>query len=183
MAQAVDPEQILLAAREVLATSGSRRLSLSDVARAAGVSRPTLYKWFPTKDALLKEFSDYEQRTFDEGLVAATHGLAGDERLDAMLRFIVEFQHTYSLRALVDVEPEHVLRQMARALPILTRRLVPVLEGDDAEAVAAIVVRIALSHALLPADDPAEFLRELRVAAGIGHLSQTPTRRRLRAAR
>jgi AcrR family transcriptional regulator len=183
MAKAVDPEQILLATREVLATSGSRRLSLSDVAKAAGVSRPTLYKWFPTKDALLEEFSQYEQRKYDAGLAAAVQGLAGDARLDAILRFVVEFQQTYSLRDLVDVEPEHVLRQMARALPVLRRRLVPMFEGAEAEAVAAIVVRIALSHALLPDDDPDELLRELRVAAGIAHLAQPATRRRLRAAR
>ena len=59
-------ERILEATLDVLARSGPRKLSLSDVAEAAGVSRPTLYRWFPSKEELLDAFGRYEQRKYDE---------------------------------------------------------------------------------------------------------------------
>ena len=43
------------ATSEVLGRSGQAKLSLSEVALQAGVSRPTLYRWFASKDDLLKE--------------------------------------------------------------------------------------------------------------------------------
>jgi AcrR family transcriptional regulator len=164
-------ERILEATFEVLVRTGPRRLALSEVATAAGVSRPTLYRWFPTKDDLLDAFGKWEQRKYDAGIAAAVEGLDGDARLDAVLRYIVEFQHSYSLRHLVEVEPEHVLRQMARVLPVMQQRLRAHFPGPDGGAQAAVVTRIALSHALLPDDDPAQFLRELRVAAGLAPLA------------
>src|SRR5262245_50757372 len=90
-------DRILEATLDVLGRSGPRKLSLSDVAAAAGVSRPTLYRWFPTKEALLEAFGRYEQRKYDAGIAAAVEGLEGEARLDAVLRFIVDFQHSYSL--------------------------------------------------------------------------------------
>ena len=33
------------------------------------------------------------------------------DRLDAALRFIVDFQSTYSLGSLAEIEPEHVLNK------------------------------------------------------------------------
>ncbi|MGH8965852.1 MAG: TetR/AcrR family transcriptional regulator, partial [Actinomycetes bacterium] len=45
--------RILVATAEVLARSGQTKLSLSEVALQAGVSRPTLYRWFADKQELL----------------------------------------------------------------------------------------------------------------------------------
>jgi AcrR family transcriptional regulator len=39
-------ERILAATAEVLGRNGMTKLSLSEVALQAGVSRPTLYRWF-----------------------------------------------------------------------------------------------------------------------------------------
>jgi hypothetical protein len=82
-----------------------------------------------------------------------------------VLRFIVEFQHTYPLRRLVDVEPEFVVQQMTRVLPIMRDRLRPHFPGPKGFAVASAVTRIALSHALTPDDDPELFFAELCHAA------------------
>ena len=161
-------ERVLDATLQVLARSGPRKLSLSAVAAAAKVSRPTLYRWFPSKKALLDAFGRYEQRKYDDGIAEAIAGLKGDARLEAVLRFIVRFQHAYSLRRLVDVEPEHVVYQMARVLPIMRERLLPHFPRPQAFTVASVVTRIALSHALIPDDDPALFYAELRHAAGLG---------------
>lgn len=45
--------EILVAARREFSEIGVRRASMDSVARAAGVSRSTLYRRFPNKDALL----------------------------------------------------------------------------------------------------------------------------------
>ena len=42
-------QRILAATAEVLGRNGKRKLSLSDVAVQAGVSRPTLYRWFASR--------------------------------------------------------------------------------------------------------------------------------------
>lgn len=160
-------ERILDATVDVLADHGLRKLNMAAVAAAAGVSRPTLYRWFPSADTLLEAFGEHEQAKYDAGIAGAVAELDPDDRLDAILRFIVDFQHSYSLRRMVDVEPEHVISQMARVLPITRDRLLPYFPGPDGFTTATVVTRIALSHALLPDDDPELFLAELRLAAGI----------------
>jgi AcrR family transcriptional regulator len=45
--------RILDAAVEAAALHGVARLSMSDVARQAGLSRPTLYRHFPSKQELM----------------------------------------------------------------------------------------------------------------------------------
>lgn len=177
-------ERILEATLEVLARSGPRKLSLSDVAATAGVSRPTLYRWYPSKEDLLEAFGRYEQEKYDAGIADAVAGLEGEARLEAVLRFIVKFQHSYSLRRLVDVEPEHVVHQMTRVLPIMRKRLLPHFPGPEGFAIASAVTRIALSHALIPEDDPGLFYAELRHAAGIGSVEHKgPSRDRRRTVR
>ena len=176
-------ERILQATVEVLARSGARKLSLSDVAAAAGVSRPTLYRWFPSKEALLEAFGVYEQQKYDAGIAAAVAGLEGDARLEAVLRFIVEFQNTYSLRRIVDIEPEHVVYQMTRVMPIMRDRLLPHFPGPNSRVVATVVTRVALSHALIPDDDSELFYAELRDAAGLEPNHTKHARRRHRSAR
>ena len=46
-------ERILVATIEAASVHGIGRLSVADVAKRAGVSRPTVYKHFPSKDALV----------------------------------------------------------------------------------------------------------------------------------
>jgi AraC-like DNA-binding protein len=97
--------RILAATFVVLARDGRRKLQLSDVAAEAKVSRPTLYRYFGSKEGLLEAFGLYEQDNFDSGIAAAMAGLSGAVRLDAALRFIVEFQSTYSLGSLATSNP------------------------------------------------------------------------------
>ena len=70
--------RILVATAEVLGRSGQTKLSLSEVALQAGVSRPTLYRWFAAKSELLDAFGVYEREMFDNGIGRATAGLRGN---------------------------------------------------------------------------------------------------------
>jgi AcrR family transcriptional regulator len=160
-------QRILAATAEVLSRNGKRKLSLSDVAAQAGVSRPTLYRWFASKEELLSAFSRYERQVFESGLSRATAGLKGVDKLDAALRFIVEYQHSYSGVRMVDIEPEHVISQFSHVIPQMREGLQRLLPGPNAAVKAATAIRVAISHYMIRSDDADQFLAQLRHAVGI----------------
>jgi AcrR family transcriptional regulator len=174
--------RILDATGVALAHYGPRKLSLTDIAASAGVSRPTLYRRFTGKEELLLALAAHEKQRFQAELAVALHGLDGASRLDGALRFVVEFQHDYRLRDLVAIEPTFMLDQLERALRTMTAPLVTLFEalpptsgdvtpstsGDVTPSdLADLVVRTALSHFLIRGDDD-QLLRELRHIAGTG---------------
>jgi AcrR family transcriptional regulator len=159
--------RILAATAEVLGRSGQSKLSLSDVALQAGVSRPTLYRWFASKEELLAAFAAFERETFEHGINQATTGLRGNEKLDAALRFIVDYQQSYSGVRVVDIEPEVAISALSRVIPQMRAQLVKLLPGPNGGVKAATAVRVAVSHYLVRSDDTDQFLAELRHAAGL----------------
>ncbi|MGU3503235.1 TetR/AcrR family transcriptional regulator [Mycobacterium sp. C31M] len=159
--------RILAATAEVLGRNGQTKLSLSEVALQAGVSRPTLYRWFASKEELLRAFGIYEREMFDTGISAATAGLRGTEKLDAALRFIVQYQQSYSGVRIVDIEPEVVIKQLGYVIPVMRARLLKLLSGSNAHVKAATAIRVAISHYIVRSDDEGQFLAQLRHAVGI----------------
>lgn len=151
----------------MLGRNGKTKLSLSEVAAQARVSRPTLYRWFASKEELLSAFTRYERQVFEGGLAKATAGLRGTDRLDAALRFIVDYQHSYSGVRMVDVEPELVIPQMSDVIPEMREGLQRLLPGPNAAVKAATAIRIAISHYVVRSDDADQFLAQLRHAVGI----------------
>jgi AcrR family transcriptional regulator len=149
--------------------TAKRKLNLSDVAAQAGISRPTFYKFFSSKDDLLSAFGLFELQLLHEDLERAIQGRTGRERVDALLRFLVDFYSSYQMRALVEIEPGLVLGQMARALPALVGSIAPALQGQvsDPEVVAMALVRLSICHYLVPGYDGDRLLHQLRVAAGV----------------
>lgn len=73
-------ETILDAAVAEAALHGIRRLSVVDVARRAGISRPTLYKHFPSKDALVAEAVRREAERLTSSVLDAAAGHDSPER-------------------------------------------------------------------------------------------------------
>ena len=61
---------ILDAAERVFTQYGVRRANVEDVARAAGISRSTLYRAYPTKEALVNAVLDRETTEFFDQLEA-----------------------------------------------------------------------------------------------------------------
>ena len=159
--------RILVATAEVLGRSGQTKLSLSEVALQAGVSRPTLYRWFASKQELLDAFGLYERQMFDTGMSRATAGLRGTDKLDAALRFIVEYQQSYSGVRLIDIEPEVVIAQLEQVIPLMRARLQRLLPGPNGGVKAATAIRVAVSHYIVRSDDGDQFLAQLRHAVGI----------------
>src|SRR6187399_3522717 len=75
-------ERILAATAEVLGRNGMTKLSLSEVALQAGVSRPTLYRWFASKRELLDAFVVWERQFYERAVSDATDDLPACEKLD-----------------------------------------------------------------------------------------------------
>ena len=101
---------ILEAARRAIAERGPGKLTLSAVASAAGISRPTLYRWFPTKADLLAAIAAYEEERFDIGLqqVIDAHR-APRRRLDAALRYLVNYLDDSLMPDPIGIDPEYAL--------------------------------------------------------------------------
>lgn len=162
-------DRILRATFKVLCRSGYGKFSLSDVAAQAGISRPTLYKSFSSKDELLAAFSQFEVQSLREDLHRAVDGHTGRRRVDVLLEFLADFYRYYAMRGLVEVEPGLVLAQMAQALPVLVDLIAPVLAGQVAEpeTVAMALARLSLCHYLVPGYDENRLLDQLRATAGV----------------
>ncbi len=159
--------RILAATAEVLGRSGQTKLSLSEVALQAGVSRPTLYRWFSDKQALLEAFGVYEREMFESGIAEATAGLRGTERVDAAMEFIAAYQRSYTGVRVVDIEPEVVIARLGHIIPVMRAQLEKLLPGTNGAVKAATAVRVAVSHYIVRSDDDDQFLAQLRHAVGL----------------
>ena len=172
-------EAILAATRQAIVERGPDKLTLSAVAAAAGVSRPTLYRWFPTKDDLLAAISGYEEAQFDLGLraVIGAHRSAA-KRLDAALRYLVTYLDGLGPDP-IGADPSFALQSLARSLPVQVESFVGLLgdalqqipvvrSGEMSSAQAAeLFLRVAFSHFLVPHPDPEVLLANLRSFAGL----------------
>jgi AcrR family transcriptional regulator len=162
-------ERILAATAEVLGRNGMSKLSLSEVALQAGVSRPTLYRWFSDKRELLDAFVVWERQYYERAVADATTDLPACERLDAALRVIVEYQQSYPGLRMIDIEPAQVIRRLARVIPMMRQRLERLATGPDPALAVSTAVRVAVSHYLVRSDDDDDFLNQLRHAARVKH--------------
>jgi len=175
----IDPDnstrrRILAATAEVLGRNGTAKLSLSEVAAQAGVSRPTLYRYFADKRELLDVFTVWERQYYERAIASATADLPAQERLDAALQVIVAYQLSYPGLRMVDIEPDQVIRRMAQVLPLMRERLQRMCTGPDAALSAATAVRVAISQYIVRSDDSDDFLAQLRHAARVKHQAQLP---------
>ena len=181
-------EVILAAALRTIRARGPEKLSMSAVAAEAGVSRPTLYRWFPTKALLLGAIAAYQVEQFDIGLqaLAEAHRDPG-RRLDAALRYLVTYldetlgsdsihvDPAASLQGLNDSLQPHVT-SLARVLGDALDEVPTVRAGQiTREQAAEMFLRLAYSQYLVPNRDAEELLATMRAFAGL------PARRRRRA--
>jgi TetR/AcrR family transcriptional regulator, repressor for uid operon len=170
-------ERILAATAQVLGRNGMTKLSLSAVAVEAGVSRPTLYRWFPSKQDLLAAFVVWERTLYEQAVAEATADLPPGQRLDAALRVIAAGHQAYPGLRMVDIEPAAVIRRLARVIPLMRERLERLIPGPASAEAAGAAVRVAISHYLVRSDDADDFLAQLRHTARVKNESTSLTRR------
>ncbi|MGB9303164.1 MAG: TetR/AcrR family transcriptional regulator [Mycobacterium sp.] len=170
-------DRILDAAQRLVFRAGARKMSLSDVATLAGVSRPTIYRYFVSKEELIDALGKRERRRFRAAMDAAMDGVVGVARLEAAVDVVATFLEEQPPGRLLDLEPGFAHAQMAQALPMLTDVLMlallrcarenafatPVDPGDLSSAIA----RTALSHYIFPDPDRTAARRQIRATAGL----------------
>lgn len=164
-------DAIVQAARWAIAQGGPEKLTLSAVASAAGVSRPTLYRWFATKADLLEAITIHEQQQFDAGLAVVIEAHRSPRRrLEAALRYLVTYLDTGTSPNSISADPAFALKALNESLQPYATSLARLL--DDAllevpavhigalskEQAAELFLRMAFSHFLLPHPDPEVFL-------------------------
>jgi AcrR family transcriptional regulator len=182
-------DRILDAARRLLLRTGARKLSLSDVATLAGVSRPTIYRYFVSKEDLIDALGKREYRRFNATMDEAMVGVTGIARLEAAVDVVATFVEDQPPGRLLGLEPGFAHEQMAQALPMITDGLMVVVaqcareDGVTAPVdpadLAGAIARTALSHYMFPDTELAAARRQLRAAAGLPPERAQARRRKL----
>lgn len=153
---------ILDAAEQVFTQYGARRANVEDVARAAGVSRSTLYRAYPTKEALLQAVLDRETGEFFDQLDAFAAGLPPREAIVECFSAGLALTREIPLMArLVETEPEIitgvggeagtsvVLGSVHRVCQTL-RRSGATMPDEELLVVTELMLRVAYTYMLNP---------------------------------
>ena len=166
--------RILDAAFRAVATFGLSRLTMDDVARLAGLSRQTVYRYFESKDALVVALVYREEERFLDGARAAyaAHERLEDAMRDATLFCLRTAREHPLLDRLLDSEPEVLLPYLTTRGAGLVSRARAVLEDlaagrgnvrpDLIHRTADLAVRAIVSYTVTPSDDdPQDIAREI----------------------
>jgi AcrR family transcriptional regulator len=159
-------DMLLDAARELLAQRHWPEITMADVARAAGVSRQTLYNEFRSRDEFAQAFVLREQERLITAVEATIH-----THLDNPAEALTQAFNVFLTAASEDPLTRRVLSEDGAdgMLPLVTTRGRPVVEGAVArlaeiilscwphvqrtavELLSECLVRLAISYAMLPA--------------------------------
>jgi AcrR family transcriptional regulator len=167
----VSPEattaKVVEGALRAIARFGLTKLTVDDVAREAGISRATLYRYFPGRGAVLAAVVQAETARLQRGLDDALADVTSlSEALAAVAGFGARaFVGHKALQHLLATEPGTVLphlcfsgadtlRRVAadRIAPHLCRFMGPL----EARRTGELLARIVLSYALAPPPGPTE---------------------------
>ncbi len=151
--------RILQIAKDAFTRSGAD-ISLDDVARQAGIGAGTLYRHFPTRDALLEEV----YRTEVEKLAAAERELAATlppiEALRAWMLLFIDY-----------IATKQIIAPALNALVGGPSKLFETSGGLIKGAIHALVARAIESGDIRPDLDPLDLLRAL---VGVSNVASGP---------
>ena len=167
-------ERILVAALGLIGRRGVRRLGMREIAETAGVSRGTLYRYFPSKDQVLVAAADYDERRFRRGIDEVLSSVQDPaQRVGAFMAYAFEFIRSHPARSLFESEPGFVMSFLLDHLPALHSQLVERL-GDALDTVPAVasgaldrgqladvIVRLFASSWLIPESDDASLVHSV----------------------
>jgi AcrR family transcriptional regulator len=174
-------ERILQAAVEAAAVHGLTRLSVQDVAKRAGLSRPTLYKHFPSKEVLIAAAVQREagamavavQMVVDDiadphaaleaGVLAALRLVRDHPLLDRVVRTEPEV-----LVPLLTTDASPVMGALRLPVEAMVVRKYPGLDQVARRRVADLLVRLLISYALSAPDDPPDVVAAMVATVLVG---------------
>ncbi|MEY4160973.1 MAG: hypothetical protein RLZZ136_1594 [Pseudomonadota bacterium] len=98
--------RILSGALDAIAARGVKRLSMSDIIDASGVSRGTLYRYFSNKDQVLSAVAEFVCTGFENGIRESGKGIDDPIlRLKAVMQFYARYTDENSPGRVFEVEP------------------------------------------------------------------------------
>jgi AcrR family transcriptional regulator len=167
-------ERILTAALGLIGRRGVRRLGMREIAEAAGVSRGTLYRYFPSKEHVLEAAAAFDAQRFSDGIDdVLSAAVSPEERITAFMAYAFDFIRTHPCRPLFESESGFVMRYLLDHLPSLRGELVLRL-GDALDAVPAVaagslgreqladvIVRLFASSWIIPETDDASLVQSV----------------------
>ncbi|TSE00273.1 TetR/AcrR family transcriptional regulator [Skermania sp. ID1734] len=166
---------------ELIRTVGWANIRMTDIAAKVGVSKPTLYKHFGSKDhlasvyldreidgmievaaAALNRYPDDPERALREGLRSVIESFSSNP----VLRSILADDAAAALLPLVATHGQRLLRRAADAFAPILNNAIPGLDPADSRAFSDAMVRILISHAVLPSssvDDSVDLILRVTV--------------------
>lgn len=161
--------RILNAAIECFSQFGNDKTTLSDVARVAGFARPTLYRYFPDRRALLEAVDAYEQEQMRaEALTIAEAADDFEEFLTGLVASQAARSNRYHTRQHLLAQDRGLFQSLFLAQSSAVERLAALLAPQLQAA--------ADRGELLPDVDIAQAAEWIAVVlAGVSRLSQATT--------
>lgn len=166
-------DRILQAGVEAASIHGIARLTVGDVAKRAGVSRPTLYKHFRSKDDLVAAAVAREADRMVEEVAVADLPTDPREALATGIRSVLRVTREHPLLdRLIRTEPETLLpliledggavslRVRGTIESILVQRFDPI-DPVLLRRYADLVTRLIISYAVNAPDDPPEVVADI----------------------
>ncbi len=160
-----DGEKLLESALSAFLDFGIKRTSMGEIARRAGISPATLYRRYESKNDLVEAVSVREAQRFVAAIDKRVQTVSGteDQLVEIFVAFITAIAGNELLRRLLRTEPDLILPRLTTdAGPILAvgrdylgeklreLRNTGGTHDFDADLVAEIMARLALSLALTP---------------------------------
>ena len=157
------------AARRMLEDRPWAQITMSEVAREAGVSRQTLYKEFGSRDEFAQAFVIREGARFldaverailahlDDPRAAVTAGLEVFLTVasqDPLVRLLLDDDGTGGMLPLITTRGRPVLEWASERLCQVMRSGWPGICDEDAELLADAFVRLAISYVAMPGSSP-----------------------------
>jgi AcrR family transcriptional regulator len=155
-------ERILQAAFDCIRDVGLSRTTVEDVARAAGLSRQTIYRYYASKDQLVTALVLREEEKLLDGIRAAFAARTGlEDALRDSIVFCLRFAREHPLLdRLLASDPETLLPHLTtKSGPVIdrAREVLIKLAGTKAwvradlyREAADAAVRVVISHVLAP---------------------------------
>jgi AcrR family transcriptional regulator len=177
---------ILDATYEAISVYGIARLSLEDVAKRAGLSRQSLYRYFRSKDDVVAAVMVREEESLLEVVAAAgnVHEHLQDALEASILATLEAAREHPLLGRLLQTEPERllpflmsdnapVLAAAGPAVADLIRARLPAVSKDRARRAGDMVTRLLVSWVVNPpADPPSRLAHDLAVTINAGLTAQ-----------
>jgi AcrR family transcriptional regulator len=162
-------DTLLDAARELLKDRPWAQISMAEVARAAGVSRQTLYKEFGSRDEFAQAFVIREGARFLDAVERAINANLDDPRAalraglevflttaseDPLVRLLLADDGTGGMLPLITTQSGPVLDWASARLCEAMRAGWPGASERDIELLADAFVRLAISYITMPRHSP-----------------------------